>query len=102
MSLRVNRSFIDSFFQIHHHHITSPILNPTSHPLSPVGFQSLKNMNLNADSGADIFVQRSKMDLSAEVDAAPLNHVNSRKMRGCMEKFVAFGDILGIKEMNAY
>jgi hypothetical protein len=59
-------------------------------------------MDLNAHSGADIFVQRSKMDLSAVVDATPLNHVNSRKIRGCMEKFVAFGDILGIEEMNAY
>jgi hypothetical protein len=36
------------------------------------------------------------------VDATPLDHVNSLKMIGSIEKFAGFADILGIQEINAY
>jgi hypothetical protein len=85
MGLRVNRSSIESSVPIHHHHITSSIVDPRSHPLSPFGLKSLK-----------------KMDFSAVVDSTPLNHVKSVKIIGSIEKFAAFGDILGIKAINAY
>jgi hypothetical protein len=62
----------------------------------------LKSMDRNAHYGVEFYVQRSKMDWSAVMDATPLNHVNSRKILDSIEKFAAFGDVLGIKERNAY
>jgi hypothetical protein len=59
-------------------------------------------MDINAHYVVRIYVKRNKMDLSAVVDPTPLNHVKSRKIIGSIEKFAAFGDILGIKEINAY
>jgi hypothetical protein len=90
MDLRVSPASIESFFPIHHHHITSPILDPRSHPMSPFGFESLKNMDVNAQDGVRIDVQRSKIDLSAVADATPLNHVDSVKIMGSIRKVAAF------------
>jgi hypothetical protein len=101
VDLRVHRSSIESCVAIHHQQITSPSFDLRSHPLSPVGFQSLQNMDLNAQYGGRIYVQRSKMDLSAVIDVTPLNHVNSITIIRSIEKFAAFEDILGIKEINA-
>jgi hypothetical protein len=42
------------------------------------------------------------VDCRAGVDATPLNHVNSLRIIGSIENLAAFGDILGIKAINAY
>jgi hypothetical protein len=36
------------------------------------------------------------------VDAIPLNHVNSPKIIGSIEKCGTFGDIMALREINAY
>jgi hypothetical protein len=41
------------------------------------------------------------MDFSAVVDDTSLNHVNSPRILGSIEKLATFGNILGINETNA-
>jgi hypothetical protein len=94
MGLKVNRSSMESFFPVRYHHITSPIVDPRFHRMSPVGLRSLKHIDLNAHYGGRISVHRSKMGLSAGGDATLLNHVNSPKIIGSIEKLAAFGDML--------
>jgi hypothetical protein len=53
-------------------------------------------MDRNPHDRVDIYVQRSKMDLSAVVDVAPLNHVNSLSIIGSIGKLAGFVDILEI------
>jgi hypothetical protein len=87
---KVNRPSIESSFPIHHHQITNSIFDPRSHSLSPLGFESLNDMERNSHDGPRISVKRSNMDFSAVVDSTPLNYANSLKMRGSIGKFATF------------
>jgi hypothetical protein len=52
-------------------------------------------MDRNASYGVRICVQGSNMDLRAVVDATALNHINSLKIIGTIEKLAAFADSMG-------